>query len=232
MPRRLRNRWGGLSRGGKLGLLVWALVVLTIVGASLSRTDPGKPLSTGGDSSVAPEASEGGGPSATPDGSAGAGPSVAPSGNDGTVAAVGNTIPGLTAAGITVHMEGQGLTCSGPEPFLDGVSYECSGTSQDGSIELHVRFIGDDPSAIRSLEATTLGSGGEASEEAVGQFLGYVATLPYEGAQPEVARSWVEAAVGGSMAFGQARYHVGSADAGAAPSLTITGGYPPIKSAG
>src|SRR5215208_3810129 len=66
--------------------------------------------------------------------------------------------------------------------------------------------------APRSVSARISGEGGMPSDEAAADFLGFVATLLYEGAEPARARQWVVENVssGGKLTIGNANFELSS----------------------
>jgi len=111
------------------------------------------------------------------------------------------TIPGLTAADVTGNLERRGLDCTGIRIESGGTAtWFCSGSAGQVTVR------GTSPTRIRAVNAAAFGSDRQAAD-----FLGFVATVPYDGAQPQSARAWVESQVasGGSTSFGGARFQLG-----------------------
>ncbi len=124
---------------------------------------------------------------------------------------------------MKLNLQQRGLTCTGPASLADGISYTCTGTNGAGTIEWRVDMIGSSPTVIRSVDATVLWYGSGDGDAAFDDFLGYIATLPYDGAQPEAARTWASANTTGTTSFGGAEYQLVSAATGKTRSLTIHG---------
>lgn len=84
--------------------------------------------------------------------------------------------------------------------------------------------VGELGATVRHIDATVLWYGSGSGEGVFDDFLGYVATVAYDGANPRATRSWVER-VGdsGRKHFGAATYELSTADAGRARTLTIAG---------
>ena len=99
-------------------------------------------------------------------------------------------IPGLTAADVTANMEEQGFECSGPEQLQTQIAYTCSWS--DGLMDMTVDVYGTSPTQVTLVEATVTDAAPDVRAGEMAAFLGFVATLPYDGAEPEKARSWVE----------------------------------------
>lgn len=198
---RVRAWWATRSRRGKALTIVAIVVLLLIVGTAGGPPRP----STGGGSST-PPASVG----------------VRPPASVG-VATLGSPIPGLTAADVKLNVEERGLTCTGPDPLEDGITYTCSASSTDGNTQWQVELFGSDPTTIRSVIATVLWSGAGSADPAMDDFLGYIATLPYDGSTPEEARAWARANDAGERAFGAVTYSLTTAGTGRARILTMRG---------
>jgi hypothetical protein len=83
--------------------------------------------------------------------------------------------------------------------------WECRPSSGAESIEREVSIVGQDPEQIRSITATVSGDR-RPPEEAAADFLGFVAALSYEGAEPARAKQWVKENVssGGKLTIGSA----------------------------
>jgi hypothetical protein len=109
-------------------------------------------------------------------------------------------IPGLTAADIKLNFENRGFSCEGPGSAPSGVNYNCS------SGDFQIFFFGAGVMSIEGVSAVALTDDSDAKD-----FLGFVATLPYEGSNPSAARAWVEANVGtsASTTFGAAKFTLG-----------------------
>ncbi len=100
-------------------------------------------------------------------------------------------IPGLNPADITVNLEDRGHTCSAPE-FGETYYYR---TCEDHTLDLvwyDVAIWGRELFTVDYVSATVLQFTTSPSDELALPFLGYMATLPYDGAAPEAARVWVE----------------------------------------
>ena len=124
------------------------------------------------------------------------------------------TIPGLAAADVTLNLEQKDFSCSGPTKLQTKIAYACEWS--DGVMDMVVDVYGLSPTKITLVEATATDIGPEVRHDEITDFLAYVATLPYEGAQPEQAAEWVRANVAKadkrgqvlSQAFGPALYEL------------------------
>lgn len=105
-------------------------------------------------------------------------------------------IPGITAADVKQNLKKWGFKFAGPRP-ISGQSEsldEGKTVDPDTNAELSCTITEINPMKITYLTfRTEIGSGnGENFSAITSGFLGYCATLPYDGAEPEKARSWVE----------------------------------------
>jgi hypothetical protein len=140
-----------------------------------------------------------------------------------SVAQLGAQIPGLAAADVKLNLEPKGFTCEGPTSFLDGVDY-IRDFHHAPTYSERVEITGMSPSDIRSVESTFFWFGAKAQLDAnADAFLGYMATLPYEGASPEPAKTWVTSHQTGETSFGPAKYALTTAPTGLVRTLDVTG---------
>ncbi len=131
-----------------------------------------------------------------------------------------SAIPGLNAADIKLNLQSRGFKCTGPTAGKSMVTWDCTSSQAQGLVEFQVSFMGADPAQIRMVDAMAFQFSQQPSDQAIVPFLGYVATLPYDGADPPRARRWVEESIG-------------KADAGKVLETTIGGArfrlYGPIR---
>ena len=111
-------------------------------------------------------------------------------------------VPGLTSADVRVNLENRGFKCRGPRQERTRVSWLCEDGS-DSNVSYRVEYLGRHSTAIEYVTASVMQYGPVPSDLVAAQFLGYVATLPYRGAQPDQAREWVATNVG---AFSEQRF--------------------------
>jgi hypothetical protein len=111
-------------------------------------------------------------------------------------------IPGLTAADIKVNLEQDlGFHFTGPEMRQTFAVDHGEGVDSTTGVKLICDIYESSPMAIQWVEFMVDGSGvagsiNPALFNAVAEgYFGYVATLPYEGADPEKAKAWVKANV-------------------------------------
>jgi hypothetical protein len=95
----------------------------------------------------------------------------------------------------------------GPE---DEVRWTCQ--KQEAKGEYLVEISSKDANSVRLLKAKVVSNDPARADALAGDFLGYVARVPYEGAQPEKAKGWVENNVGSkaSAEFGGVSYTLGT----------------------
>jgi hypothetical protein len=99
-------------------------------------------------------------------------------------------LPGLTSGGLTTTFEKEGLSCRGPEQQRTMAAWHCEGRDSSGA-QLKIEFMGR-PTRIEYLTATVMQYQPEIDRAVLARFLGYVATVPYDGADPAQARRWVQ----------------------------------------
>jgi hypothetical protein len=120
-------------------------------------------------------------------------------------------IPGLTPQDVYLDLENRGFECS--EPELMGHDNEVRWTceKQESQGEYVVEINSSDANSVRLVEARVVSHDPAHADSLAKDFLGYVARTPYEGAQPEEARAWVEQNVGSKVSaeFGGVSYTLG-----------------------
>ena len=117
-------------------------------------------------------------------------------------------IPGLTPQDVYLSLENRGFRCSEPEVMgtENVVRWTCE--RQEAKGRYLVEIDSEDANSVRLLKAWVISHEPARTDELAGDFLGYVARVPYEGAQPEEAKAWVEHSVGSkaSAKFGGVSY--------------------------
>src|SRR5215203_3629678 len=117
-------------------------------------------------------------------------------------------IPGLTPQDVYLSLENRGFTCSEPEVMghENDVRWTCE--RQDAKGRYLVEINSKDANSVRLLKAWVISRKRARADALAQDFLGYVARVPYEGAQPEEAKAWVEQSVGSkaSAKFGDVSY--------------------------
>jgi hypothetical protein len=122
-----------------------------------------------------------------------------------------SNIPGLTPQDVYLDLENRGFKCSEPELMQpeDEVRWTCERQGDKGRYLVEINS--KDANSVRLLKAWVISHERARADALAGDFLGYVATVPYEGAQPEKAKAWVEQNVGSkaSAKFGGVSYTLG-----------------------
>jgi len=97
-------------------------------------------------------------------------------------------IPDLTVVDVTSNVTPHKLSCNGPHEQNGRFLTSCS----DNSSMLFVDITGPDSERVDWIDATVVQAVAP-SDEIAGTFLGFIATMPYNGSSPSDARAWVEA---------------------------------------
>lgn len=125
------------------------------------------------------------------------------------------TIPGLAAVDIYGNFRDRGFTCVGPKgPVSDDpdrmIWWECADESNSHSFTVEV--FAYSPTRIISVEAWSASLTGSGATALAKPFLGFAASLPYDGSSPAEARAWVESNVGRETRrqFGGVQYQLNS----------------------
>jgi hypothetical protein len=122
-----------------------------------------------------------------------------------------SNIPGLTPQDVYLNLENKGFKCS--EPKLMGHQNEVRWTceKQEAQGEYLVKIDSSDANSVRLVKARVISHDPARADALAQDFLGYVARVPYEGAQPEEAKAWVEQNVGSKVSaeFGGVSYTLG-----------------------
>jgi hypothetical protein len=123
-----------------------------------------------------------------------------------------SNIPGLTPQDVYLNLENKGFKCSEPELMgpEDDVRWTCERHEAKG--EYMVEINSKDANSVRLLKAWVISHEPARTDALAEDFLGYVARVPYEGAQPDEAKEWVEQSVGrkASAEFGGVSYTLGT----------------------
>lgn len=98
-------------------------------------------------------------------------------------------IPGLYPADVKLNLEPRGFSCSTADKGELYFSWTC--TKDVDPVKFIVIFYGRNLLTVDYLESVVLQSG-EPDDIIASDFLGFMATMPYSGAEPEAARTWVE----------------------------------------
>ena len=98
-------------------------------------------------------------------------------------------LPGLKPANVTVNLKQRGFTCDPVEQVQPYYITTCTKVSVDYS--LRVDIWGREAIAVDWIESSVL-QFANPDKEFAASFLGFMATMPYDGAVQEEARNWVE----------------------------------------
>lgn len=104
--------------------------------------------------------------------------------------AVKGSLPGLQAYDITGNLEDRGFDCTRAErqETIDVFLWACQ--QETSSYLFYVDIYGETLMTVDYVSATAIDYSGLKSNLPV-EFLGFVATAPYDYAQPDKARGWV-----------------------------------------
>jgi len=105
-------------------------------------------------------------------------------------------IPGLTPQEVYLNLEIRDFKCSEPELMGPDNQVRWTCEKQEANSEYLVEINSSDANSVRLVEATVITSDPAHADAVAQDFLGYVATIPYEGAHPEEAKAWVKQNVG------------------------------------
>ena len=119
-------------------------------------------------------------------------------------------IQGLTRVDVTINLERRGFQCSGQQFMRNRVAWVCRSAALDGSYEFTVDIQGASSTQIDFVNAIALNYGSRPTEQVAVDFLGYIASVPYEGSRPAEARQWLiqNIAAGGEMTIGTAHFRL------------------------
>lgn len=99
-------------------------------------------------------------------------------------------LPGLQPADVTVNLEQRGFTCSSAEQAQLYYTRICDKDTVDYS--LHVEIYGRELFSVDFIDST-ISQNNTPDNELAASFLGFMATMPSDGALQEESRIWVEA---------------------------------------
>lgn len=98
-------------------------------------------------------------------------------------------LPGLLPADVTANLESRGMECGQVEKLQ--MYYVRSCTRSESSVLLRVDVYGRQAFFVDLIEASVI-QFDSASNGLAKDFLGFVSTMPYDGATPAEARVWIE----------------------------------------
>jgi len=102
-------------------------------------------------------------------------------------------LPGLSPVNITVSLEGQEFTCTQVKTVADHYERTCLKGLRSESL-FQVVIAGREPFLVDFIEASVL-QAKEPDNNIAAPLLGFMATLPYNGAIPEDAKAWVQSTI-------------------------------------
>jgi hypothetical protein len=105
-------------------------------------------------------------------------------------------IPGLTPQEVYLNLENRDFKCSEPELMGPDNQVRWTCEKKEANSEYLVEIDSSDANSVRLIEAWVISNEPARADALAQDFLGYVATVPYEGAQPEEAKAWVKQNVG------------------------------------
>lgn len=121
-------------------------------------------------------------------------PAAEPSDVPSTEPPASKDIAELTAADIKLSLQDLGFTCKGPDT-IDSIDEYNVGWSCEEKTDGHLYYVdwfGRNATSIGGVSATAQDYVSKTPTAEMREFLGYVASLPYRGASPAEAKTWVE----------------------------------------
>jgi hypothetical protein len=106
-----------------------------------------------------------------------------------------DVIPGLAAVDVHGNFTNKGFTL---DKHLDPVQSEWRCKDENATRSMLVEAFGDSPTSLTMVRGTYTGYTSSNVEKEAADFLGYVASIPYDGSQPGEARDWVKRNIGSS----------------------------------
>jgi hypothetical protein len=102
-------------------------------------------------------------------------------------------LPGLSSADVTINLGERGFECAGVQEINSFYTWTCS----RDEAEIYSSTVMAWSRTIDTLDfiEVSVNQFIEPSEEISALIIGFVATMPYDGATPEVARTWIEASL-------------------------------------
>lgn len=97
-------------------------------------------------------------------------------------------IDGIEAVDIHGNLTDRGFSLD-TNLSIKPYRWTCKNVNEERSLEVSV--YGDGPTKITEIEAVVQNYSTKSLEEVGGEFLGFVATIPYKGAMPASAKVWV-----------------------------------------
>jgi hypothetical protein len=102
-------------------------------------------------------------------------------------------LPGLSAVNVTLNLEGQEFTCTAVKKVGSHYERTCLKGLRSESL-FQVVIFGREPFVVDFIETSVL-QAKEPDNNIAAPLLGFMATLPYDGAIPEDSKAWVESTI-------------------------------------
>jgi hypothetical protein len=102
-------------------------------------------------------------------------------------------LPGLSAVNVTLNLEGQEFTCTAVKKVGSHYERTCLKGLHSESL-FQVVIFGREPFVVDFIETSVL-QAKEPDNNIAAPLLGFMATLPYDGAIPEDAKAWVQSTI-------------------------------------
>ena len=101
-------------------------------------------------------------------------------------------INGLKATDVTSLLEGRGFTCSSGNQVQPQKGWACQYTSPDNVFNYYVAVHGKEPAQIYAVYALFYSNTPAGSFPLAADFLGSIASIPYDDGDPVAAKAWIE----------------------------------------
>lgn len=100
-------------------------------------------------------------------------------------------LPGLQPADVKVNLENRQFKCSSAEMSADKTYYVWTCKRDSSAYQMTAIFYGRTLLTVDYINCAVV-QFGQADDGIASPFLGFMATMPYDGAEPQRARTWVE----------------------------------------
>jgi hypothetical protein len=132
-----------------------------------------------------------------------------------------NVISGLQAVDVYLNLTNKGFEKKGPRKLVDMIETTCESVEAFGT--LHVSIVGPSVGPVSYVVASGTNTSREQTGALMADFFGYIATIPYDDAEPENAKRWVIENINrnAQRRFGSAQFEI-IANAERARILKIT----------
>jgi hypothetical protein len=128
-------------------------------------------------------------------------------------------IPSLHARTVYRTLAAQDFVCSGPAKKAGQMKWTC--IKKAGSSNYSVTLTGNSATQLTNIRGSATIRASKPKPVAA-SFVGYVATIPYKGANPNKARAWATRHIGGGkMKIGPVTFTIGGS--AQRPTIELTG---------